>query len=235
MVRLGLLLLSLLVSLAGTAPAPAELTIEFRTGLVTISAVDAPVSQILTEWSRVGGTEIVNADSVAGPPITLQLRDVAEHEVLDLLLRSVGGYVARLRPIESPGSSQFDRIMILPITRTVARPISATRDLAPATPPVSAVVDPLPTGSGSTASGDAQPMPADGATTVQGIVAAENSATGEEAEPPQAPFAPPDAPPARPPTPSRPDGIGASPGAASAPGVIVPLINSYPARPPQQP
>ena len=53
--------------------------------------------QILTEWARVGQTRIVNVERIPGGPVTLQLTDVPESEALDLLLRSVTGYMAAQR------------------------------------------------------------------------------------------------------------------------------------------
>ncbi len=73
--------------------------------------------QILEEWSRVGKTTIVNGDKLTGPPLTLQLVDRPEREVLDLLLRSASGYIAAQRVETMAGASVFDRVMILPVSR----------------------------------------------------------------------------------------------------------------------
>ena len=43
-----------------------------------------PLRQILEEWARLGQTTIVNGDKLTGPPMTLQLVDRPEREVLDI-------------------------------------------------------------------------------------------------------------------------------------------------------
>jgi hypothetical protein len=59
----------------------------------------------------------VNGDKLTGPPLTLQLIDRPEREVLDLILRSASGYIAAQRQVSLAGASQFDRVMILPVSR----------------------------------------------------------------------------------------------------------------------
>ena len=83
-------------------------------GRVTLNAAGATVREILIEWAKVGQTKIVNAERVTGGPITLQLTNVPEEQALDVILRSVSGYVAAPRPIVNPGASRFDRILIMP-------------------------------------------------------------------------------------------------------------------------
>ena len=45
-------------------PAAADVTVTIADGHVSISAANATVRQILTEWARVGQTRIVNLDRV---------------------------------------------------------------------------------------------------------------------------------------------------------------------------
>jgi len=107
--------------LMAAAPAvSAEVQLTIHDGRVTLLATDATVRQILSEWARVGQTRIVNVERIPGGPITLQLTDVPEAEALDLLLRSVTGYMAAKRPAGEPNLSRFDRILVLP-TSAVAR------------------------------------------------------------------------------------------------------------------
>src|SRR5712671_6982064 len=47
-----------------------QLTI--REGRVWLAADRASVAQILSEWARVGRTQVVNAELVTGAPLTLQ-------------------------------------------------------------------------------------------------------------------------------------------------------------------
>ena len=64
-----------------------------RTASVRLNAQNVPVSQILAEWARRGRTTIVNGERVPGPPVTLELQDVPEQQALDIVLRSVSGYL----------------------------------------------------------------------------------------------------------------------------------------------
>ena len=86
----------LLVLAASTASAEVQLSI--RDGRVTLVATNATVRQILTEWARIGQTKIVNVERIPGGPLTLQFTNVPEQEALDILLRSVTGYMAAPRP-----------------------------------------------------------------------------------------------------------------------------------------
>jgi hypothetical protein len=102
-----------------------DLKLTLQNGRATVIAQDVPLRQILAEWSRVGGTRIMNADKVAGAPVTLQLVDVPEAQALDTLLRSVAGYMAAPRPAGVMGVSMYDRIMILPTSHAPAATASA--------------------------------------------------------------------------------------------------------------
>ena len=89
--------------------ASAEVQLSIQNGRVSLVAKDATVRQILTEWARVGQTKIVNVERIPGGPLTLELNNVPEQEALDILLRSISGYMAapqRDRPPQtSPGST----------------------------------------------------------------------------------------------------------------------------------
>ncbi len=107
------------------APTPAsagELRLSIANGRVTIVAQDVTVKQILDEWSRVGQTKIVGAERLAGTPITLDLRDVAEGRALESLLRSASGYIAKPRAAATGtlGASTYDAILIMPASRAPA-------------------------------------------------------------------------------------------------------------------
>jgi hypothetical protein len=125
------------VLLCGSAPSFAQsVDVQFTDGLVTVNAQNAPVRQILAEWARLGGTTFVNADRVPGGPVTLQLDNVSERQALDVLLRSVSGYMVAAREGLGSGGSSFDRIMILP---TSSAPQASAPTFQP--PPV---VQPVP-------------------------------------------------------------------------------------------
>jgi hypothetical protein len=123
------------VCLTLTSTASAEVQLSIHDGRVSIAAKDATVRQILTEWARVGRTKIVNVERIPGGPLTLELKDVPEMEALDVLLRTLSGYMASPRVSNAPDASQFDAIIVMP---TVAPPPSRTAaSVAPApfTPP----------------------------------------------------------------------------------------------------
>jgi hypothetical protein len=125
--------------LAGPASA-AELRLEISNGLVTIVAADMPLRQILAEWAKVGGTRFVNAERVAGPPVTLQLQQVPEQEALAILLRSVAGYLAAPRRAGGSGASQYDSVMIL----ATSTPPAAPTPTAAARGQVNSIIRPSP-------------------------------------------------------------------------------------------
>jgi hypothetical protein len=139
MSRLTLCLAFVAAMLAGPASA-AELRLEIANGLVTIVATDTPLRQILAEWAMVGGTRFVNAERVAGPPVTLQLQQVPEQQALAILLRSVAGYLAAPRRAGSAGASQYQSVMILATSTPPATPAPA----AAARGQVNPVIRPVP-------------------------------------------------------------------------------------------
>jgi hypothetical protein len=105
--------------------ANAEVHLIIRDGHVDLDARDVTVKQILAEWARVGQTRIVNGDGITGGPVTLQLSNVPEAQALEILLRSVSGYMTAPRPVDVSNASQFDRILVMPTStppRVVATP-----------------------------------------------------------------------------------------------------------------
>ena len=114
--RAGVALAAIAITWAPATARAGELKLTIHDGLVTLMAQDVPVRQILAEWARLGQTTIVNADKLTGPPLTLQLVDRPEREVLDVVLRSASGYIAAQRPTLLANASQFDRVMILPVS-----------------------------------------------------------------------------------------------------------------------
>jgi len=106
--------LTALVVLATALPAAAQqLTLQIRDGLVTMHAASVPVRQVLAEWARVGGTRVVGAERIAGPPLTLTFEGVPEAKALDIILRGAAGYVAATRAVPGSGTSTYDRILVL--------------------------------------------------------------------------------------------------------------------------
>jgi hypothetical protein len=136
--------LVLLLALLATSPAAGAgtLRLEFGDGYVTISAVSVPLRQVLTEWARLGQTRVVNAEKLGGAPLTIELSRVPEKQALEILLRSVPGYMAARRATFVPGGSQFDRIVVMP--GTVAPPSQAATPPPPAPPPPAPPPTPMP-------------------------------------------------------------------------------------------
>jgi hypothetical protein len=110
MIRAWVTALAVLVALPASAQ---QLALDIRDGLVTMQATNVPVRQVLAEWARVGGTRVVGADRLTGPPVTLQFEGMAEAKALDILLRGAAGYVAAPRVVQGSGRSAYDRILVL--------------------------------------------------------------------------------------------------------------------------
>ena len=110
-------IVAVLIVLLGASSASAQvLSLEFHDGRIRLTAENVPVSRILDEWARRGGTKIVNGERVPGPPVTLQLTDVPERQALEIVLRGAAGYMVLARDTITPGASAFDKILVLPTT-----------------------------------------------------------------------------------------------------------------------
>ena len=119
-----------LLALAAFPPAAsADVQVSIHDGHVTIIAKDATVRQILTEWARVSRTRIVNVERIPGGPVTIEMKDVPELDALDVLLRSLSGYMASPRTADTPDASQFEAIVVMPTTAT---PATRAASVAPA-------------------------------------------------------------------------------------------------------
>ncbi len=112
-----LALATVLISGCAKLASAGDLKLTLNNGRVTLIAQDVPLRQILDEWARVGKTTIVNGDKLTGPPLTLQLVDRPEREVLDVILRSASGYIVAQKDVTVPGASVFEKVMILPVSR----------------------------------------------------------------------------------------------------------------------
>jgi hypothetical protein len=111
--------------LAGSV-AFAEVQLSLQNGRVTLVAKDATVRQILAEWARVGQTTVVNLDRIPGGPLTLELSDMPEQQALDVLLRTLSGYMAAPRAAVAVNLSRFDRIVVMPTSAPPRAPVSAS-------------------------------------------------------------------------------------------------------------
>ena len=140
--------LALIGVLAAAVPAAvsAEVQVSVANGRVSVVAKDATVRQILTEWARVGQVKVVNVERIPGTPLSLELKDVPEDQALDLLLRSVAGYLAAPRPTFLANASRFDRLVIMAtaaVPRTASSNAAASREPIP-TPVFQAAPQPIP-------------------------------------------------------------------------------------------
>jgi hypothetical protein len=116
--------------LAGST-AFADVQLTMQNGRVSLVAKDATLRQILTEWARVGQTKIVNVERIPGGPMSLELNNIPEAQALDVLMRTLSGYMAATRPVPAANLSQFDRIIVMP---TSAAPRAAAAAVQPAAP-----------------------------------------------------------------------------------------------------
>src|SRR5712692_5932625 len=111
--------------LVAASTASADVYVAMNNGRVSIVAKDATVRQILTEWARVGQTKVVNVDRIPGGPVTLELTNMPEGQALDVLLKSVSGYMAAPRQTVVAGLSVFDRIIVMPTAAAPRQTMSA--------------------------------------------------------------------------------------------------------------
>lgn len=163
--RIGILAAGLL---GAWTPALAQsVALEFHDGRVTLRAENAALRAILNEWSRVGGTRIINAERLAGPPLTLQLDAVPERQALDIILRGVAGYMLGPRRAGSAARSTVDSILLVPVS-SAPRPAQAAAPPPPifTLPPPDAAgeandsgTDPADAGLGEPSGGGPAPQP----------------------------------------------------------------------------
>ena len=151
-------ILALIGVLAAALPsaASADVQVSIANGRVSIIAKDATVRQILSEWSRVGQMKIVNIERIPGSALTIELKDMPEDQALDLLLRSVSGYLAAPRQAFVANASRFDRVVIMATAAVPRSPNSAAAPQQAAQPLFNPVPQPLPDDN----SMDDQPVPA---------------------------------------------------------------------------
>lgn len=126
-------LATVLLAAASLSAQAQTVKVEFLMGKVNLVAQNATLRAILTEWSRVGGTRLINPERLTGGPVTLEFTGIPERQALDILLREIGGYMLGPRPALVAGVSAFDRLVV--VSATAGRP----------TPPAPAFAPPRPT------------------------------------------------------------------------------------------
>lgn len=118
--RLAAFLLVAACCAAFAPPVSADVRVTFSNGRVTVVATDATVSEILAEWSRVGGSTFVDADKIPSTDrLTIRLEDERELDALEVLLRSVAGYMVTPVAGSPAGVSVVNRVFILPTSTPV--------------------------------------------------------------------------------------------------------------------
>jgi hypothetical protein len=108
-------------------PSRADVLLRIENGQVSLKATNATVRDILAEWARIGQTKIVNGDRIPGGPVSLELNGVTEEQALEVILRSVAGYVVAPRTTDLANASRYDRILVMPTS-------SPTRSAPPPQP-----------------------------------------------------------------------------------------------------
>ena len=137
--RLGAVLLVAVFCAAFAPPVSADVRVSFANGRVTVIAENATVREILQEWSRVGGSTFVDAEKIPGfERMTIRLENQPELDAIDVLLRSVAGYMVAPVDADDAVVSSIARVFILPTSKPVAyippppTDIEADSDAAPA-------------------------------------------------------------------------------------------------------
>lgn len=219
-----LCLAAVVALLASPAHGQTGLSLSFDDGRVSIAATDQPLRRILTEWARLGGTRIVGLEKLGGTLVTIELDGVPERDALEILLRSVAGYiVAPHAGAVTASRSHVDRLVLLPTSVASAAPPPPPRPTF-APPPVprapQTVPDPIQLANPDTDGPAGQPGPL--------FVQPEEPATGPAGPPmpvmPGAPGEPPQQPEAEP--------VAPTPLIVNRPGVIpLPRQQTTPPRP----
>lgn len=133
-----LALLAVLTACAVPAQAN-DLQLSIRDGRVTLIAEGVTAREIMEAWAKIGESQVVNAEKLSGPPLTLRLEDVPERQALDVVLRAAAGYLVAPRRPGEEGPSRFDRILVLATSKAPpapARSLSAPTPAPFAPPPV---------------------------------------------------------------------------------------------------
>jgi hypothetical protein len=105
-------------SAAAALPPPVELA--FSAGYVSVSAVDAPVADVLAAWNRTGHTELSGVEYLGARRISIRLTRATESDALRSIIGSPGWYATVSRDGSAASESTFQRISILPAAASAA-------------------------------------------------------------------------------------------------------------------
>jgi len=112
------LVLSVLLALAVAGEASAQkLSLRIERGLVTLDAEDVTVEEVLAQWMRTTGLNIVSKGGEGSDlRVSLRLEGVTEREALSAVLRDLSGYIIGERRDPVTGIVTVDRLMILSLS-----------------------------------------------------------------------------------------------------------------------
>jgi hypothetical protein len=115
-----------------TAPAPKKIELTFEgNGVMSLVATNAPLREILAEWTRKGGTPFPGSERLTGTPLTLEFPHKPETEVIASLLRSASGYIVRDRLTASASPSSIEVVYILATSTATSSGYSPAPAYAP--------------------------------------------------------------------------------------------------------
>jgi len=86
--------------------------IAFADSRVSLAAQETPASEVLAEWSRVGRTEVLGAETVERRLVTVMLDEVSEAEALEAIIGRGGVPYLTVPRNSEPGLSGFARLVI---------------------------------------------------------------------------------------------------------------------------
>jgi hypothetical protein len=93
---------------------PATPSIEFREGLVYLSAHDVPLHALLATWEARTGARFIYVDRLPNDAVTIELVGVSERQALGELLKPAVGFVAKSRAeMGVPGPSELAIVYVL--------------------------------------------------------------------------------------------------------------------------
>lgn len=129
--------LCFVAALAATDARAQNVSLTFADGRVTLRTRNASARQILAEWARQADVQVVGAERLGGPPLTIQLENVPESKALEVVLRNASGYILAPRAAAERGLSVIDRIFVLPVSTASSAPPPPQRRAGPQpfTPP----------------------------------------------------------------------------------------------------
>lgn len=118
------------------APAPTKIEIAFEgNGVMSLTATNAQLRDILNEWKRKGGTAFDGAERLMGSALTVQFDHRPETEVMASLLRNASGFVIGPRQSTSNAASSIEVVYVLATSTATSSGFSPAPAYVPPPPP----------------------------------------------------------------------------------------------------